>query len=430
MRYLLSLFLCVGLVALPVVAQDQAVLTSMPKGVISNPPDSGPSVKIDSGWMVPYTETIPGTDVAIEMVPVPGGVFTFGSSPDEAGRGEYELAAVEVELPPFWIAKHEVTWAAYWPYMKLNEDFAKFETIAGSLASENALVAAAAREVVEKLPAIAATLDEEATYVDGVTAPTALYDESTTYECGQDPQQPAATMTPYAAKQFTKWLSKTTGVQYRLPTEAEWEYAARAGTDTAYPTGDDMAGLDDVAWYDENADYVTHNVGEKQPNAWGIHDMIGNVAEWVIDEYTDEPHRPAGDTLTWAEVINWPTRNEARVVRGGFYDSTAEELRSTSRFYSEDVDWKSSDPSSPLSPWWYTDYPSTGVGFRMVRSLEPLSPELIAKFWEFNSPEIKEDVENRIAGRRGKLGPANPNLPKAQAALEDQAVKALLEGEH
>jgi hypothetical protein len=150
----------------------------------------------------------------------------------------------------------------------------------------------------------------------------------------------------------------------------------------------------------------------------------------VIDEYTDEPHRPAGDTLTWAEVINWPTRNEARVARGGFYDSTAEELRSTSRFYSEDVDWKSSDPSSPLSPWWYTDYPSTGVGFRMVRSLEPLSPELIAKFWEFNSPEIKEDVENRIAGRRGKLGPANPNLPKAQAALEDQAVKALLEGEH
>ncbi len=407
----------------------ESVQSNLPPGLVATKPASGPCIEVDHGFMVPYTETIPGTDVTIEMVPVPGGLFTFGSSPDDEQRGENELYAVQVELPPFWVAKHEVTWSAYWQYMKLNDDFAKFESIAGTLASNNASLAAAAKQVVEQQPAIATVLSVEATYVDGVTAPTALYDESTTYECGQDPQQPAATMTPYAAKQFTKWLSGTTGTQYRLPTEAEWEYAARAGSETAYPNGDGPQSLDDYAWYDDNADYVTHLVGEKQPNAWGLHDMLGNVAEWVIDQYTDDLDRTADQPLAWEEAIHWPESNEARVARGGFYDSTAEDLRSTSRFYSEDVDWKASDPNSPLSPWWYTDYPSTGIGFRLVRSLQPLSPELIARFWEFNSEEIEEDVANRIDGRRAKLGAVNPNLPKAQAALEDPAVKALLNGE-
>lgn len=427
MRIYLGLVL--ALVGLTVSLARQPSQAIQPKGMLATKPASGPFVEVEDGFMVPYTETIPGTDVTIEMLPVPGGVFTFGSAVDDTERGQYELDAVQVELPPFWIAKHETTWAAYWQYMKLNDDFAKFESIEGNLTSDDTALSAAAKQVVEKLSAIAAVLDTEVSYVDGVTAPTALYDPSTTYENGEDPQLPAATMTPYAARQFTKWLSKTTDSQYRLPTEAEWEYAARAGSETPYPAGDEPESLADFAWYDENSDYVTHKVGQKKPNAWGIHDMIGNVAEFVIDEYSDKLERPAGSTLSWEEAIHWPTSNEARVVRGGFYDSTGEECRTTSRFYSEDVDWKASDPNSPLSPWWYADYPSTGVGFRIVRSLKPLSPELVVKFWEFDSPEIKEDVENRIAGRRGKLGPANPMLPKAQAELKDESVKSLLDSE-
>ncbi|WP_425398923.1 formylglycine-generating enzyme family protein [Aeoliella sp.] len=403
----------------------------LPRGVVSEKPESGPAIEVEGGYMVPYTETLPGTEVKIEMVPVPGGVFTFGSSPDDEDRGEYELDAVKVELPPFWIAKHELTWEAYWKYMKLNDDFVKLQSIKNRLTSTNPSEAAAAKNAVSSSPAIAAAIQQDATYVDGVTAPTPLYDPGTTYEFGEDPKLPAATMTPYAAKQFTKWLGKTTGQEYRLPTEAEWEYAARAGSTTAYPEGVTADNLGEYAWFEDSSDWSTHNVGELKPNAWGLHDMLGNVAEWVIDEFSEEIERPDADVLSWDQAVNWAKSNEARVLRGGFYDSAPEDCRVTSRFYSDDELWKSGDPNSPLSPWWYTDYPTTGVGMRVVRSLKPLPPETLKRFWDFESEATREDVQSRIAGGkgRGKLGPANPNLTKAQQELESDAVKSLLEGD-
>lgn len=404
---------------------DDNIQSHQPKGVVSKQPQGGRSVKADGGWMVPYVETIPGTFLTVEMVPVPGGVFTFGAADDE-DRGEYELDAVQVELPPYWIAKHEVTWQLYWAYMELNNDFTKLASIKAGLVSDEPAKVSAAKQVVENSEVIANAVNGEVAIVDGVTAPTPLYDPSTTYECGEDPQQPASTMTPYAAKQFSKWLSGVTGQQYRLPTEAEWEFAARAGSETAYPWGDDAADMKEYAWFEDNADYVTQKVGQLKPNAWGVHDMIGNVAEWVIDEYSDDLQRPEGKSLTWEQAVHWASSNEARICRGGFYDSAAEDCRSTSRFYSEDSDWKASDPNSPLSPWWYTDYPSTGVGIRLVRSYEPLSPELVKRFWEFESEEITEDVESRLAGGRGKLGPANKDLPKIQDHLKIEAVEELL----
>ncbi|MGI9457987.1 MAG: formylglycine-generating enzyme family protein [Aeoliella sp.] len=403
---------------------------SLPRGMVSEKPSSAPYVETELGYMVPYTEMILGTDVTFEMIPVPGGVFVFGDSSDADDRGEYVLPSVEVELPPFWIARHEITWAAYWPYMRLNDDFAKLQTLKTLIHSKNANEAAATRTVLTALPRLAKAVEQEPSPIDGVTAPTALYDESTTYECGKDPQQPAATMTPYAAKQFTKWLSHTLGVDYRLPTEAEWEYAARAGSTTAYPYGDDPSELDEYAWYEDNSDGKTHPVGEKKPNAWGLHDMIGNVAEWVIDEYSDDLLERTGDgKLSWEQAIHWPTHDFGRVVRGGFWDDLAEDCRSTSRFFSEDVDWKSGDPNLPLSPWWYAAYPSAGVGIRLVRPLHPLSPELAKKFWEPNSPEVAEDVATRVAGGRGKLGVVNSQLPHVQAELENDAVRELLESD-
>ncbi|WP_442481375.1 formylglycine-generating enzyme family protein [Aeoliella sp. SH292] len=402
--------------------------TTLPRGVVAEKPASGPAVEVEGGFMVPYTERVPGTEIDIEMIPVPGGEFTFGSSADDEARGEFELDEVKVKLPPFWIAKHELTWGAYWPYMKLNDDFAKLQEIKQKLTDKDASKAEAAKGVVAASPAIAAAIETQVEPVDGITAPTPLYDPGTTYEFGQEEKLPAATMTPYAAMQYSKWLSATTGTQYRLPTEAEWEYAARAGSKNVYPGGDDASNIGDFAWYTDNSDYSTHEVGALAPNAWGLYDMFGNVAEMVIDEYNEELERPEGKTLSWAEAVNWAKSNDMRICRGGFFDAEADACRVTSRFYTEEAVWKGSDPNAPLSPWWFADYPSSGVGMRLVRSYEPLDTETIAKFWNFDSPEIEADVKARLAGRRGKLGPADPNLPKAQKELASDAVKGLLGG--
>jgi len=410
------------------VAAEVTSADPLPRGITQQKPTDGPSVKTELGYMVPYTETIAGTEVTFEMIPVPGGTFVFGSSAPKEDRGEYDLPAIEVELPPFWIAKHEVTWAMYWPYMRLNDDFAKLQALHTQLHSTEEEKSLAARTALEALPKLIAAVEQEATEVDGVTAPTPLYDPSKTYESGDDPRLPAATMTPYAAKQFSKWLSLTVGVGYRLPTEAEWEYAARAGSTTTYPFGDDPSELGAYAWYEENSEAVAHPIGEKKPNAWGLHDMIGNVAEWVMDEYDEELlDRQIEGQLDWNEAIRWPTSNTGRVVRGGFWDEMEEDCQSTSRFYSEDRDWKSSDPNLPLSPWWYADDPSTGIGIRLVRPLHPLTPELAKRFWESNSDYVAEDVDIRVQGGRAKRGAVNPQLPHALADLEVKSVRSLLE---
>ncbi|WP_197529222.1 formylglycine-generating enzyme family protein [Aeoliella mucimassa] len=416
MRYALALLAIVS-IATPSMADD------LPRGIVADQPAEGPFVKVDEGYMVPYAEKIVGTDIEIEMVPVPGGEFTFGSSADEEDRGDLELEAVRVSLPPYWVAKHELTWKAYWEYMQLNDVFAELEILKSKLASTDPAEAEAAKAAVAKLPALAKAVGAKVSDLDGITAPTPLYDPSTTYEFGEDPDMPATTMTPYAAKQFTKWLSRTTGAQYRLPTEAEWEFAARGGSES-----NEVESLDDVAWYDDTADWEPHVVGEKQANEYGLHDMIGNVAEWVIDEYDEDLERPDKPVLSWEEAIRWAETNDSRVCRGGLYDSVAEDCRVTSRFYSEELNWKANDPCAPLSPWWYTDYPANGVGIRLVRSYQPLSTELIQRFWEPESENMSTDVASRLAIRRGKLGPASKELPQVQAELKDPAVRTIIDG--
>jgi formylglycine-generating enzyme required for sulfatase activity len=114
------------------------------------------------------------------------------------------------------------------------------------------------------------------------------------------------------------------GSKYRLPTEAEWEYAARAGATTAYCFGSDARLLDAYAWYAANARGTTHPVGQRQPNAWGLHDMHGNVWEWVQDWYGTYPAAPGRDP-------QGPATGSHRVRRGGGWHSDAHECSAAYR---------------------------------------------------------------------------------------------------
>ena len=356
---------------------DDAALKQL--GIATSKPESGPFVQVKEGFMVPYTLTVPGSSVTVEMIPVPGGEFAMGSPESEAGHQADEAPQVKVQVGPMWVAKHETSWSEYKLYMSMYRLFK-------SLASQG-------------LRKVDAT-----NKVDAVTAPTELYDATFTYEFGEDPKLPAVTMTQYSAKQYTKWLSKLTGYQYRLPTEAEWEYACRAGSQAAYSFGDEASELDEYAWHAGNSEAVPHEVGLKKPNKFGLHDMHGNVMEWTVNGYTEEGYKLAAEKkqpMSFLESVFWPDSPENRVVRGGSFQDEAQLLRSSARVSSKDEDWKSEDPNVPLSPWWYTSDPARGVGFRIFRSYEPLDAEQVKKFWEYDHEYIELDVQARLDEGRG-----------------------------
>ncbi|MBQ6657324.1 MAG: formylglycine-generating enzyme family protein [Ottowia sp.] len=128
-------------------------------------------------------------------------------------------------------------------------------------------------------------------------------------------------------QEFVRRLSAQEGRSYRLPTEAEWEYAARAGSQTAYCFGDKEGDLGDYAWYRDNSDGRTHPVGEKLPNAWGLYDMYGNVWEWVADWYDGNYYASSSDT----DNPHGPSAGTQRVVRGGCWNIGAGNCRSANR---------------------------------------------------------------------------------------------------
>ena len=177
-------------------------------------------------------------------------------------------------------------------------------------------------------------------------------------------RQPVINITHHAAMEYTRWLSQATGKSYRLPTEAEWEYAARGGTTTPYSFGDDATELDAYAWYAANSGDRPHPVGQKKPNAWGLYDMHGNVAEWCLDQYAPDfyARSPAK-----APVLLPSDRRYPYVARGGSWADDPKQLRSAARRGSTEA-WSRRDPQSPQSIWWHTD--AMFVGFRIVRAVE------------------------------------------------------------
>jgi formylglycine-generating enzyme required for sulfatase activity len=211
---------------------------------------------------------------------------------------------------------------------------------------------------------------------DAVSRPTKPYVEMS-FGMGKE-GFPAISMTQHAANKYCQWLSAKTGHYYRLPTEAEWEYACRAGTTTAFSFGDDPAPIGEYAWYGKNSDYKYQKVGKKKPNPWGLHDMHGNVAEWVLDGYSADFYKQLAN-LVAENPWNKATQPYPHSVRGGSWDDDdAVKLRSAARKFS-DPSWKIQDPQLPKSIWYLTD--AQFLGFRVVRPLKVPAPEELSKVW-------------------------------------------------
>lgn len=321
------------------------------------------AVAADEAGMQVYSEPLEHTSFRIEMVPIPGGQFRMGSVDSEEGRKDDEGPVHDVRISPFWMSKFEITWNQY-------------EVWGDRIDSRRR--AAYNRKSTPR--------DK---FADAVTRPTPPYTDMS-FGMGRE-RNPAICMTQHAARMFCEWLSAKTGRYYRLPTEAEWEYACRAGTDTAYSFGDDPAMLDEYAWHDGNSDGHYHPVGGKKPNPWGLYDMHGNVAEWVLDQYVPGNYaKRDGKVVNPLEV---PLMEYPRIVRGGGWDDTPEFLRSAYREGSE-LEWKEQDPQVPQSIWYFTD--ALGVGFRVVRPLEVPSAEERAEKWDKSEPpqlDPEEGVE-------------------------------------
>jgi formylglycine-generating enzyme required for sulfatase activity len=258
-----------------------------------------------------------------------------------------------VKIEPFWMGAFKITWNEYELFMYPDEERKFKDTI---------------------------KTDPEVDKVsDAVTRPSKPYVEMS-FGMGKD-GYPAIAMSQHGAKKYCHWLSAKTGHFYRLPTEAEWEYACRAGTKTAYFFGDDAAQLPEYGWFEKNSDFKYQKVGKKKPNPWGLYDIHGNIAEWCLDQYDPGFYgkTAAGAVGPW----NFPTLHYPHVARGGHWDDQAEALRSAARRHS-DKQWNAQDPQLPKSTWWLSD--AQWVGFRLVRPLKVPSADELIKYWP-SAPE-------------------------------------------
>jgi formylglycine-generating enzyme required for sulfatase activity len=229
-----------------------------------------------------------------EMVVIPPGTFMMGSPEDEAGRSPDEGPRRRVTIPkPFAVSRHLVTF----------DDWDACVQVGGC-------------------PAASAS------------------------GFGRG-QQPVININWKEAKHYAAWLSRMTNRHYRLLTEAEWEYAARAGTVTRYWFGNSGTDLKQYAWYNVNSNHRTRPVGQKQPNAFQLYDMHGNVWQWVEDCYIES----YGGAPTDGSARNEPCDADRRVARGGSWETHADNLRSARR------------------GWYAADRRAQVLGFRLARTL-------------------------------------------------------------
>ncbi|OLY93990.1 Formylglycine-generating enzyme, required for sulfatase activity, contains SUMF1/FGE domain [Cnuella takakiae] len=289
----------------------------------------------------PYEQTLPGTSIKFTMTPIAGGTYTMGAASGEAGAQAFEGPQKKVTISPFWMGTHEVT----------HDEFNVFFEDEGTPTNST---------------------------VDAITKPTSQYIDLT-WGMGKTGGFPANSMQQFTALMYCRWLYNKTGQFYRLPTEAEWEYAARAGATTTYPFGNDAAQLNDYAWTKANSNKVYHRVGQKKPNAWGLYDMLGNVAEWTIDQFDEQYYSKVADGAT--DPVITPEKRHPKGVRGGSFEDDAAKLRPASRL-SWLPDWNKRDPQIPKSRWWLTD--GHFVGFRLVRPYKQPTQEEAEAFFQLH----------------------------------------------
>ncbi len=299
---------------------------------------------------ISFRETIPGTSVSFNMVAVPGGTFMMGSPEDEPFRNSDEGPVREVLIDSLFFGEVEVTWDEYLAFYSMTSQAGRADF----------------------------SSDEYGDDVDAFTGASPPY--------GQPDQnwglgsRPAITMTWQAAESYCRWLSEITGKNYRLPTEAEWEYAARAGTTTPWYVDADLADitggwlrrvlfgsgsrelLSRYTIYSENSGARTGHPESVKPNSFGLRNMAGNVAEFCSDWYYADAYSLYPEGL----VVNptGPPSGNEKVIRGGSFRDDAPALRSAARDHTRTDEWQRTDPQIPKSVWWYSD--CTHVGFRVV----------------------------------------------------------------
>jgi formylglycine-generating enzyme len=294
----------------------------------------------------PYVQIIPNSAEKIAFVAIPGGTFKIGSPETEPNRRADEGPQKSVKIKTFWMSSTEITWDTYLIFQ--NKELEK----------------------------------ETSQKVDAIARPTKPYVEMS-FGQGKNGGFPVCNITQYAARSYCKWLYQTTGIFYRLPTEAEWEYAARAGSETAFYFGNDAKELKDHAWFYENSNGAYKKVAQKKPNAWGLYDMYGNVAEWTSDEYTETSYANLKDGID--DAIHAPKTLYSHSIKGGHWDDDPEMLRSAARRPSTPR-LKQRDPQIPRSKWWLTDAPF--LGFRIVRPIEEPSKAEIEAYYALPPSDI------------------------------------------
>ena len=285
-----------------------------------------------------YEETVLGDQKIIKMRAIASGNYAMGSMDGGFQNKGVQSPQYEVYVDAFWMSEKEISWEIYQEFLYREKDHIRADDY-GDLVLE----------------------------IDGLSAATMPYVNFNVTN------HPVIDVTQYAASMFCKWLSAKTGRFYRLPTEAEWEYACRAGTTEPYSFDPNL--IDDYAWYADNSQGTFHPSGLKKPNSFGLYDMHGNVAEWVLDHYDPKGYDTALDSG------HFFLRKESlypRVFRGGSWRDPKEVLRSSERNHSSPK-LKQRDPQLPKSLWWHTDAPH--IGFRVVRSNKILNLDEMNLYW-------------------------------------------------
>jgi formylglycine-generating enzyme len=298
-----------------------------------------------------YEEKIPGTTVSFAMAAIPGGTFMMGSPESEPFRRSDEGPVREVEVDSFYMAVVEVTWDEYLAFYAMTSAEGRSTDTEGSR-----------------------LLSSEVDAISGATPPYGQPDQG--WGLGS---RPAITITYHAAETYCMWLSQVTGKSYRLPTEAEWEYAARGGTTGPYffdgdplkyerqglrgrLAGNDTTVINSYVIYAANSRSRTAESSVVRANPFGLKNMLGNVAEFCSDWYSEDAYSAYPDGIIRNPA--GPDDGTEKVIRGGSFRDGADRVRVAARAATQTEAWQRTDPQMPKSRWWYSD--CNFVGFRVV----------------------------------------------------------------